>query len=95
MLAWSASGHFRPLTLRRRKLQFWLTLHIYLQGLPSDHSFKRNENVLPFSQNLASLKVFHLIAHVTGAAGQTDFGIQRFSRFYRSSMREMLCDAEP
>jgi molybdopterin/thiamine biosynthesis adenylyltransferase len=50
----------------------------YLSGLPRDHSFKRNENVFPFSENLASLEVFHLIALVTGAAGQTDFGVQRF-----------------
>jgi len=50
----------------------------YLKGLPNDHNFKRNENVFPFSGNLASLEVFHLIALVTGAAGQTDFGVQRF-----------------
>jgi molybdopterin-synthase adenylyltransferase len=46
--------------------------------LPANHSFKRNENVFPFRQNLSSLEVFHLVALVTGAAGQTDFGIQRF-----------------
>lgn len=50
----------------------------YLQGLPNDHTLKRNENVFPFSANLASLEVFHLIALVTGAAGQTNFGVQRF-----------------
>jgi len=50
----------------------------YLQGLPTDHNVKRNENVLPFSENLASLEIFHLVALVTGAAGQTGFGIQRF-----------------
>lgn len=50
----------------------------YLKGLPNDHNFKRNENVFPFSANLASLEVFQLIALVTGAAGQTDFGVQRF-----------------
>jgi hypothetical protein len=50
----------------------------YLNGLPKDHNFKRNENVFPFSANLASLEVFQLIALVTGAAGQTEFGVQRF-----------------
>lgn len=50
----------------------------YLKGLPKDHNFKRNENVFPFSENLASLEVFQLIALMTGAAGQTDFGVQRF-----------------
>lgn len=50
----------------------------YMKGLPADHRLKRNENVFPFSQNLASLEVLHLIALVTGAAGITDFGAQRF-----------------
>ncbi len=50
----------------------------YLNGLPKDHHFKRNENVFPFSSNLASLEVLQLIALVTGIAGITDFGIQRY-----------------
>lgn len=50
----------------------------YLKGLPPDHRFKRNENVFPFAANLASLEVLQLIALVTGAAGISDFGIQRF-----------------
>lgn len=50
----------------------------YLKGLPSDHRFKRNENVFPFSANLASLEVFQLVALVTGIAGIHDFGVQRF-----------------
>ena len=50
----------------------------YLKGLPADHRFKRNENVFPFSANLASLEVIHLVALVTGAAGVTDFGVQRY-----------------
>jgi hypothetical protein len=50
----------------------------YLKGLPQDHNFKRNENIFPFSENLASLEVFQLVALVTGAAGQTEFGIQRY-----------------
>src|SRR5256885_11651150 len=47
------------------------------------HRFKRNENVFPFSANLGSLEVLQLVALVTGAAGVTDFGIQRF-RYNRS-----------
>jgi len=50
----------------------------YLKGLPFDHRLKRNENVFPFSANLASLEVLHLVALVTGAAGVTDFGVQRY-----------------
>jgi len=50
----------------------------YLHGLPSDHRFKRNENVFPFSANLASLEVLQLIALVTGIAGIDDFGVQRY-----------------
>ena len=50
----------------------------YLMGLPADHRFKRNENVFPFSTNLASLEVLQLIALVTGAAGIHDFGVQRY-----------------
>lgn len=50
----------------------------YLKGLPPDHPFKRNENVFPFSANLASLEILQLVALVTGAAGITNFGIQRY-----------------
>lgn len=50
----------------------------YLSGLPTDHRFKRNENVFPFSMNLASLEVLQLVALVTGAAGIHDFGVQRY-----------------
>jgi hypothetical protein len=50
----------------------------YLAGLPSEHCFKRNENVFPFAANLASLEVLQLIGLVTGAAGIRDFGVQRF-----------------
>lgn len=50
----------------------------YLAGLPSDHRFKRNENVFPFAANVASLEVLQLVALATGAAGINDFGVQRF-----------------
>lgn len=50
----------------------------YLKGLPADHRFKQNENIFPFSANLASLEVIQLIALATGIAGIEDFGVQRF-----------------
>ena len=37
-----------------------------------------NENVFPFSANLASLEILQFVALVTGIAGLTDFGVQRF-----------------
>lgn len=50
----------------------------YIRGLPKNHLFKQNENVIPFSANLASLEIFHLIALVSGVANIDDFGTQRF-----------------
>jgi len=50
----------------------------YLSGLPPDHRLKRNENVFPFSANLASLEVLQLVALVTGIGGMSDFGVQRY-----------------
>lgn len=53
----------------------------YLKNLPVDHHFKRNENVFPFSMNLASLEIFQLMALATGVARMEDFGVQRFRYF--------------
>jgi molybdopterin-synthase adenylyltransferase len=50
----------------------------YLKGLPPEHRFKRNENVYPFSANLASLEVLQFIALTTGIAGIANFGVQRY-----------------
>ena len=51
----------------------------YIKGLPKDHyNRKNNENIFPFSSNLASLEVFHLIALATGAGEVDDFNVQRF-----------------
>jgi molybdopterin/thiamine biosynthesis adenylyltransferase len=50
----------------------------YLRGLPADHRLRRNENVFPFSANLASLEVLQLVALVSGIGGITDFGVQRY-----------------
>ncbi len=50
----------------------------YLRGLPGSHRFKQNENVFPFSANLASLEILQFIALSTSVAGISDFGIQRY-----------------
>ncbi|RII28482.1 MAG: hypothetical protein CXR31_00950 [Geobacter sp.] len=50
----------------------------YLKGLPKNHRFKNNENVFPFSANLASLEVLQLVALVTGVGGINNFGVQRY-----------------
>jgi molybdopterin-synthase adenylyltransferase len=51
----------------------------YLKGLSKDYyKRKNNENIFPFSANLASMEIFHLVAITTGSGGLTDFGVQRF-----------------
>lgn len=50
----------------------------YMKGLPDNHRLKNNENVFPFSANLASLEVLQFIALATGAGGINDFGVQRY-----------------
>lgn len=64
----------------------------YLKGLPSDHRFKRNENIFPFSENLASLEVLQFVALATGIAGIHDFGVQRYR--YNPGILDMTCDSE-
>jgi molybdopterin/thiamine biosynthesis adenylyltransferase len=50
----------------------------YLKGLPNDHRYKRNENVFPFSANLASLEVLQFVALATSIAKMPNLGVQRF-----------------
>lgn len=50
----------------------------YLKGLPADHRYKRNENVFPFSCNVASLEVLQFIALATRMAGMPRVGVQRY-----------------
>ena len=62
----------------------------YLRGLPESHRFKRNENVFPFSANLASLEILQFVALSTSIAGISDFGVQR----YRYNPGILECDEE-
>jgi molybdopterin/thiamine biosynthesis adenylyltransferase len=57
----------------------------YIKGLPAEHRLKNNENVFPFSANLASLEVLQLVALASGAGGIYDFGIQRY-RYWPGNM---------
>ena len=50
----------------------------YLNGLPQEHRYKRNENVFPFSANLATLEVLQFVALVTSLANIPSFGVQRY-----------------
>ena len=53
----------------------------YMRNLPEGHQLKHNENVFPFSMNLASLEVLQFVALATGAGRRTEFGVQRY-RFH-------------
>jgi len=68
----------------------------YMAGLDPASSLHRRENVFPFSANLASLEVFHMISMVTEIAGQSDLGVQRF-RYYPGIMdqrADLKCRSE-
>lgn len=65
----------------------------YLSQLPANHHLKCNENIFPFSANLASLEVFHSIALVTNIGDVSDFGVQRFryNQGYISVYSDQVC----
>lgn len=60
----------------------------YLEMLPPNHPYRRNENVFPFVANLASLEVIQFVAFVTGISGMPNDGYQR----YRSNPGVMTCN---
>ena len=68
----------------------------YMTGLDPGSPLHRRENVFPFSVNLASLEVFHMISMVTEIAGQSNLGVQRF-RYYPGIMDQragLTCQSE-
>lgn len=64
----------------------------YMAGLDESSPLHRRENVFPFSVNLASVEVFHMVSLVTGIGGQSDLGVQRF-RYYPGVMDQRLDSA--
>jgi hypothetical protein len=50
----------------------------YIEGLPDDHPFKRNENVFAFSMSVASLEVLQLLTMILAPFGVADAGAQRY-----------------
>jgi hypothetical protein len=50
----------------------------YIQSLARDHVLKRNENVFPFSSNLASLEVLQMLSMVIAPFEISDVGTQHF-----------------
>ena len=71
----------------------------YLKGLPKEYlNKKNNENIFPFSTNLASMEVFHLIALVTEISETINYGVQRYrfnngiiSNYENKKCREECC----
>jgi molybdopterin-synthase adenylyltransferase len=50
----------------------------YIQTLPREDGLQRNENVFPFSSNLASLQVLQMLSLVVRPLGISDAGTQQF-----------------
>jgi hypothetical protein len=53
----------------------------YIQQLDEGHPLRRNENIFPFSLNLASFEVLQLVALVTGLKQMHEIGEQRVRYF--------------
>lgn len=65
----------------------------YLEGMGESLETRTNENIYPFSVNLASMEVFQFMALAAGVGDLNDFGVQRF-RFNQgiiSSYKDKVC----
>jgi molybdopterin-synthase adenylyltransferase len=51
---------------------------VYIAGLPTDHSFRRNENVFAFSMSVASFEVLQFLSMVVAPSGISNPGAQMY-----------------
>lgn len=72
------AGQFDPQDVELERAGHLEDTSSYMRNLPDDHRFRRNENVHPFTANLASLEVMQLIILTTGAGGVRHVGVQRY-----------------
>ena len=68
----------------------------YIKGIFKDFQYKQNQNVMPFSMNLASFEVLQFIAFSTGIAVIDYYGVQRyrFKQAALSSYTDRKCDSK-
>ena len=61
----------------------------YIKGLSDDANHKHNQNVMPFSMNVASLEVLQFIAYITDTANLDYYGVQRY-RYKQATLSNYL-----
>jgi molybdopterin-synthase adenylyltransferase len=66
----------------------------YIEGLPDGHPLKSNENVFPFSMNVASLEVLQFIRMVIAPLGMADVGGEDY-QFVQARHRRDAAGCEP
>lgn len=66
----------------------------YIKGLSKESLYDQNQNIMPFSMNLASLEVLQFIAYTTGIACFDFYGVQRyrFKQAVLSSYTDKRCN---